>query len=157
MSGLSSRASGAGGRPATFLILESLREAGRKSATAAVITTASRSCRHFGHGPLHVAGVAHRADRDAGGIGQLDVRRHHGHLGPARGSHQRDGVALPSRGVVAEVADRIERLAGASGADHDPSPLEITGQRAGAGQEQGGSGGDVLGVRQAARPRSRRR
>ena len=54
-----------------FLILWSTASAGRKSAGAAAITTASAPCTLRTHGVVEFGSGDHRVDRDASGVGQV--------------------------------------------------------------------------------------
>ena len=69
---------------------------------------ARRACRSAAVGGVHVADV--RVAR------QVDVGRQHGHLGAAAARRLGDGPAHPPAGAVADVAHRVDRLAGAAGA-----------------------------------------
>ena len=91
MSGFCTSASGAGSWPARFLILVAAGSAGRKSATAAAITTASAPAAELDHRALQVARVPHRHDGDGRRIGQR-------HVGGRPGSPRRRGRPRPAQG-----------------------------------------------------------
>ena len=90
--------------------------------------------------------VADADDVDAGRVGQRDVGRDQRDLGAAGGGGRRERVALPAGGAVAEVADRVERLAGAAGGDDDAPTGQVVRQRAAVARSSS-----------AARPRRSRR
>jgi hypothetical protein len=74
-------------------------------------------------------------DVHAGRIGTVDVGRDERHACAAGGRDRGHGVALPSRGRVAEEADRIERLAGAACADDHMPAGEVVREREGIAQQ----------------------
>ena len=87
-------------------------------------------------------------------------RRHQGDLGAALGGGAGQGVALLAGAAVAQVAHRVERLAGAAGADDDPTPGEVAAGGGGVVARRGrrpgelalADGEEVLGLGQPARP-----
>jgi hypothetical protein len=103
-----------------------------------------------GHGRLHLRRALDPHDLGAGRAGQVggrdedDVRAAgHGLVG--------DGVALLARRPVAQVADGVERLAGAAGGDHDAHAGEGPGGERGLdGGDDHGRGGEAAGPHVAA-------
>src|SRR5688572_7143735 len=75
---------------------------------------------------LHVGGGRRLDDLDTGRSGDGDVRREERHRGAAPPGLGGEGDAHPARRAVAEEADRVERLAGAAGADEHPGAGERT-------------------------------
>ena len=118
-SGLRTSGTALGSAAEPFLSLVAATVAGRKSATAAAITTTSASGRLGQHGRAQLLGRADRDDADAERRGQVDVGRDQHDLGAAGGGHPGQRPALLARRAVAQVAHRVQRLAGAAGADHD--------------------------------------
>ena len=116
MSGVGSSTSS--GTPVSLVSLCPATATGRKSATAAAMTTTS-ACRPRSAIAASIsAAVSTRTTRQAGvGRQRGGDGRHERHVGaPAqRGGGQR--VALLARRAVGEVAHRVDRLAGPAGAD----------------------------------------
>ncbi len=81
------------------------------------------------HGLGHLGGGLDLDHLDAGGDRQVG-RGHEGDLGAELGGDLGQGVALPPRGAVREVADRVDRLAGAPGGDEHAPARERTAARA---------------------------
>src|SRR5699024_4266757 len=97
-----------------------------------------------------LAGGLDLDDVDGGVLGGAAGRRGggggaQGHPGAAAGGLAGDRGALPARGAVAEEADRVERLAGAAGADDDGAPRQVLRR-----DEREGGGGDRLRLGQPA-------
>ena len=102
------------------MILVWLALAGVKSAGAAAITTMSASLAATAMACGQIGGRGDRLDLGARRGGQTDVGRDQADLGAPqhRGAGQRP--AHQARRGVAEEPHRVEVLAGAAGADHDP-------------------------------------
>ena len=141
----------AGSSPSFFLILRGgVARPGRKSATAAAITTASASGGGLEHRLAQLARRCRPDDVDAGRVGQRDVGGDQGDLGAAGGGGAGERVALLARGAVAEEADRVERLAGAAGGDDDVPAGEVGRGRGAAGQHPAADREDLGGLGQPA-------
>ncbi len=114
MSGVASRTSS--GRPSAFESFVACGAFGRKSATAAAITTTSavtarcRIAASISDGGLHPVDHDPKGHRPGG-------RRDQHHLGATPCGRLGDGMALLPRRAVGQVADRIDRLTGAAGRD----------------------------------------
>src|SRR6202042_2727269 len=124
-SGFSTRRNGSGACPA-FLIFESVRVSGRKSATAAALTTAGPppAPRSGGRDDLD--------DADARRVRELDVRGHQGDLGAPGRRGLRQRVALPSRGPVTQEPDRVEFFPGTARGDQHVPAAQVGAQPRGA-------------------------
>ena len=72
-------------------------------------------------------------------------------VGAALGHHPSHRIALLARTAVADEAHRVDRLAGAAGADEDLHAGQVVRQRVAAVQQQLGQRGDLLGLGQPAR------
>ena len=120
----SARARGRGCRPPSSTSSLEPRF-GRKSATAAAITTASASSRVAEHGRPHLLGRRHL------GHGHAPRRRHRAgtehepHVGPPAGRLGRDRDAHPAARAVAEEPHRVDRLMGRPGRDDDHAPPQV--------------------------------
>ena len=152
MSGLRVRARGSGSAD-PFLILLAAKADGPEVGDR----------RRHDHGVGALRGREHRLPQLAGRTGAHHV--HRGRVAQVRGvrGDERDRrtalrrdpgerVALPARRAVAEVADRVERLTGATRGHHHPPAREVAGQRVGPLQQQPGELGDLGGLGQAPRP-----
>ena len=112
------------GMPSCFLSLRFGGSLGRKSATAAAITTTSARRRPAHHCVLHLGRGLHRHDLDARRRGPADGGDE-GDVGAAAGGHLGDGVALLARRAVGDDAHRVDGLAGAAGGHEHPHPGEV--------------------------------
>ena len=130
---------------------------GRKSATAAAITTTSASSAALCTASRSSAARHHAHDVDAGRVGQLDVRGDEGDPRAARRGDAGQRVALPPGGAVAQEPHRVERFAGAARADHHVPAGQVARQRVGPRQQQLGQLGDLGRLRPAGPCRCRRR
>ena len=100
---------------------------GRKSATAAAMTSASAPRSRTGgeHGVAHLGGAL--GVDDGGGLGQrhLDPARDDRHAGPAREGRLGDRDTHPAGAPVADEPDGVDRLRRAAGADDDVAAVEV--------------------------------
>ena len=112
-----------------FLILAASVSAGRKSAGAAAITTASADagCRH--HGIAELLGGLDPHHLHAGRVGQAHVGRDQGHVGTTGDGGAGQRHALQTGRAVAEEAHRVQRLAGAAGGDDDAAAGQVARRR----------------------------
>ena len=115
---------------AAFLSLPAKLRAGRKSATAAAISSTSARSNARGAGVLQLRGgldvdVAHaRVARER------DVRRDDRHVGAERGRLLGEREAHPPRRAVADEAHGVDRLARAAGGDEHAQAGELRDRRA---------------------------
>ena len=121
MSGVGSSTSS--GSPSSLESLRSAATLGRKSATAAAMTTTSASRHGPSSGRLHVGGAlhvdpGHRRPHVAGKGERRRGDQRHRRTPAGRRFGQR--VPLLARGPVGQIAHRVERLAGAARAHHHP-------------------------------------
>ena len=138
---------------APFLILAAATCAGRKSATAAAITSTSASGACLDTASRELLRRADVHDVDTGRVDQPGgVSGDQGDLGAALGGDPRHRVALLARAAVADEADRVDRLAGATGGHQHLAAGQVVGQRVVALQQQLGQRGDLLGLGQPAGP-----
>jgi hypothetical protein len=148
MSGLVT-SSRVGAAPSAFLILLVAKVAGRKSAGAAAMTTASAFLgRGEGRHP-QLLGRLHPYQVDPGRVGQCDVGHHQRDPRAAGHGAAGDRVTLLAGGPVADEPDRVDRLAGASRGDHDVPPGQVVSGMA-AAQQAGRDGEDLGGLGQPA-------
>ena len=144
MSGVGSRT--ICGTPWSFLILPSAARTGRKSATAAAMTTTSAAGARSSIAACICAAVSTGRTLTPAGAGQVDGADDR-HLGTLRGRLGGDRVALLAAAAVGDHAHGVDRLTCAAGADDDTDP----GQRPGAEHPLDG-GDDRRRVGQAAGP-----
>ena len=121
MSGVGSRT--ISGTPSSFLILPGSATFGRKSATAAAMTTTSAVDASASTAACISAAVSTGTQLGAGRRGQAD-RRDQRHLGTQRQRLGGDGVALLAAAAVGDDPHGVDRLAGATGGDDDVQPGE---------------------------------
>ena len=113
------------GRPSALDNLVSAGAFGRKSATAAAMTTTSAAARLIEHGRFHLRRrldprrPRRPAAAPAAGRGDED------HLGAPRGGRLGQGVALLARGPVGDEADGVDGLPGAPRAHHHAATVEV--------------------------------
>ena len=129
MSGLVASGSG-GGSASPFLILLAAVAPGRKSATAAAITTASAPFTAARIGSRSCSAEPARTTCTDGRVAQLGgVRGDQRDLRAALRGHRGQRVALPAGRAVAQEPHRVQRLPGATGRHHHPPALEVARQR----------------------------
>ena len=102
-----------------FLIWLTAYSAGRKSATAAAMTTTSADFPASSTASRISVAVLPGMTVTPDGA-QVGVGADENDLGAALGGHRRERVALLSGGPVAQETHRVERFAGAAGRDHHP-------------------------------------
>ncbi len=132
----------------SFLILWPALSTGRKSATAAAMTTTSASEACSRTACRRSSADTTRTTVAPTGSGERDVGRHEDHVGTALGRRGGEGVALLAAAAVPEEADRVEVLARAARA-HEHGATREVGRRATALEDLAADLVDRLGVGQA--------
>ena len=118
------------GSPSPFLIFAVARSVGRKSATAAAITTTSAAFAASSTASRISRVVCTRRSVDRSGRIEVgDRARDERHIGAALGRDPGQRVPLTARRTVAQGAHGVERLGGAAGRDDHAAALEVARQR----------------------------
>ena len=120
----SARARSSGRRAPAFTIFASSGARGRKSATAAAISSTSVAGNSARAAASSSAALVTSIDAHAVRALERDVRADERHLGSAAGGLLGERQAHAPRRAVAHVAHRVDRLARAAGRDQHPQPVE---------------------------------